>query len=380
MGRQKYHGIGSRTSPASYIAGMVQHPPWSRVTALSAAILAVIAVGIVLKHLGGILIPFVLAGFLAILFKPVVLSLRARRVPMAVCLLIVLIIAGSSLWVASMIVAAGVEAFQQRAPFYSQQAQRVLASANDAISPILRRAKIKSITWGDIVSAERVTSFATQQLTAVLSVLSDGLMVLLYLVFMVAGHEAFPQKIRSAFPSERGTMVLALFRTLNTKVRKYLVVKTCFNILNGLVTWGILEIFGVDFAPLIGLLAFVFHYIPNLGSIVATLIPAILFLLQTQDVPNVLFLATVLTIVHNLIGNAIEPKVMGDRLDLSPVVVLFSLIFWGWMWGIVGMVLSIPIMAVAKALLSSVESTRPIAVLMGSGEPPSSVADNDATP
>lgn len=359
---------------------MVQHPPWSRVTALSAAILAVIAIGIVLKHLGGILIPFVLAGFLAILFKPVVLSLRARRVPMALCLLIVLIIAGSALWVASMIVAAGVEAFQQRAPFYSQQAQKVVASANDAISPILRRAKIKSITWGDIVSAERVTSFATQQLTAVLSVLSDGLMVLLYLVFMVAGHEAFPQKIRSAFPSERGTMVLALFRTLNTKVRKYLVVKTSFNILNGLVTWAILEIFGVDFAPLIGLLAFVFHYIPNLGSIVATLIPAVLFLLQTQDVPNVLFLASVLTIVHNLIGNAIEPKVMGDRLDLSPVVVLFSLIFWGWMWGIVGMVLSIPIMAVAKALLSSVESTRPIAVLMGSGEPASSVADNDATP
>ncbi len=365
---------------ASYIAAMAQNTPWSRVTAFSAALIAVIATGIVLKNLGGILIPFVLAGFLAILFKPVVQGLRARRVPMALCLVIVLIIAGSALWVVSLIVAAGFEAFQERSPYYSQQLQRVMASANDAISPMLRRAKVKSITWGDIVSAERVTSIATQQLSAAVSVLSDGLMVLLYLVFMVAGQEAFPLKVRSAFPDERGTMVLSLFRTLNTKVRKYLVVKTGFNILNGLITWAILELFGVDFAPLIGLMAFVFHYIPNLGSIISTLIPSVLFLLQTQDVPNVLFLAAVLTFVHNIIGNAIEPKVMGDRLDLSPVVVLFSLIFWGWMWGIVGMVLSIPIMAVAKALLSSIESTRPIAVLMGAGEPPTSVADNDATP
>jgi AI-2 transport protein TqsA len=359
---------------------MVQHTPWSRVTGFSAALLAVIASGIVLKNLAGILIPFVLAGFLAILFKPVVQSLRTRRVPMALCLFIVLIISGSALWIASLIITAGVDAVQERAPYYSQQLQRVMASFSESISPLLRRAKIKSLTWGDVVSAQHVTTFATQQLSAVVTVLSDGLMVLLYLLFMVAGHEAFPSKVRSAFPDQRGTMVLSLFRTLNTKVRKYLLVKTAFNILNGIVTWAILVVFGVDFAPLIGLLAFVFHYIPNIGSIVSTLIPAGLFLLQTQDVPNVLFLTAVLTVAHNLIGNAIEPKVMGDRLDLSPVVVLFSLIFWGWMWGIVGMILSIPIMAVAKALLASLESTRPIAVLMGSGEPPASAPENGATP
>jgi predicted PurR-regulated permease PerM len=358
---------------------MVQHTPWSRVTGFSAALLAVIASGIVLKNLAGILIPFVLAGFLAILFKPVVQSLRTRRVPMAICLFIVLVISGSALWIASLIITAGVDAVQERAPYYSQQLQRVMASFSESISPLLRRAKIKSLTWGDVVSAQHVTTFATQQLSAVVTVLSDGLMVLLYLLFMVAGHEAFPSKVRSAFPDQRGTMVLSLFRTLNTKVRKYLLVKTAFNILNGIVTWAILVVFGVDFAPLIGLLAFVFHYIPNIGSIVSTLIPAGLFLLQTQDVPSVLLMA-VLTVAHNLIGNAIEPKVMGDRLDLSPVVVLFSLIFWGWMWGIVGMILSIPIMAVAKALLASLESTRPIAVLMGSGEPPASAPENGATP
>lgn len=355
---------------------MVQHIPWARVSAFSMALIAVIASGIVLKNLSSILIPFVLAGFLAILFKPLVQWLRARKVPLALCLGIVLLIAGSALWVISLIVIAGVEAFQQRSLYYSQQLQIVVNSANDALAPVLRRAKVRSLTWSDIVSVEHVTTFATQQLTTAVTVLSDGLMILLYLVFMVAGQEAFPSKVRMAFPTEQGSLVLALFHTLNTKVRKYLIVKTAFNILNGLVTWGILELFGVDFAPLIGLLAFVFHYIPNLGSIISTVIPAVLFLLQTRDVPNVLLLSAVLTVAHNVIGNAIEPKVMGDRLDLSPVVVLFSLIFWGWMWGIVGMVLSIPIMAVAKALLESVDSTRPLAILMGSG-PPSETAVNE---
>ncbi|MBU3698654.1 MAG: AI-2E family transporter [Candidatus Kapabacteria bacterium] len=349
---------------------MVQHIPWARVTGFAAAIIALIASGIVLKNLSGILIPFVLAGFLSILFKPLVQFLRAKGVPMAICLILVLIVSGSALWIVYVIVAAGIEAFQERSAFYSQQLQSVIASMNEAVAPMLKRARIKSITWGDVVSAERVTSFATSQLTAIFSVLSDGLMVLLYLMFMLLGHETFPAKVRYAFTDERGTMLLALFRTLNTKVRKYLIVKTAFNLLNGFITWAILAVFGVDFAPLIGLLAFVFHYIPNIGSVISTLIPALLFLLQTRDMAQVAILTAVLTVVHNLIGNTIEPKVMGDRLDLSPVVVLFSLIFWGWMWGIVGMVLSIPIMAVAKALLGSVESTRPLAILMGSGEPP----------
>lgn len=353
-----------------YIVGMVQHIPWSRVTGFAAALLALIATGIVLKNLSGILIPFVLAGFFSILFKPFVQTLRSKGVPMVVCLLLVMLISGTALWVVYVIVAAGIEAFQQRSLYYSQQLQSVITSVNEAIAPMLRRARIKTITWGDIVSAERVTSFATSQLTAMFTVLSDGFMVLLYLVFMLLGHEAFPAKVRAAFPDERGTMVLALFRTLNTKVRKYLIVKTGFNLLNGFITWIILEVFGVDFAPLIGLLAFVFHYIPNFGSIISTLIPSLLFLLQTRDIAQVTLLTAILTVAHNVIGNTIEPKVMGDRLDLSPVVVLFSLIFWGWMWGIVGMVLSIPIMAVTKALLGSVDSTRPLAILMGAGEPP----------
>lgn len=359
---------------------MVQHIPWARVTGFSAAILALIASGIVLKNLSSILIPFVLAGFFSILFKPFVQTLRAKRVPMVICLLLVLLISGSALWIVYIIVSAGIGAFQERSLYYSQQLQTVLTSVNEAVSPMLRRAKIKTLTWGDIVSAERVTSFATSQLTAIVSVLSDGFMVLLYLVFMLLGHETFPAKVRAAFPDERGTMVLALFRTLNTKVRKYLIVKTGFNLLNGLVTWAILELFGVDFAPLIGLLAFVFHYIPNIGSIISTVIPALLFLLQTMDVAQVALLTAVLTVAHNLIGNTIEPKIMGDRLDLSPVVVLFALIFWGWMWGIVGMVLSIPIMAVTKALLGSVESTRPLAVLLGSGEPTTVEVEQHSTP
>ena len=320
-----------------------------------------------MHELRGILIPFVLAGFLSILYKPLIRSLRSKGVPTAINLLIVLGITAGALWGVYMIVALGIDSFTDKQDFYTVQLKQVLTNFERTLGSMLRgMGQRGTFRFEKLITPEWVTGIATSQVYTLLTLLSDGVMVLLYLVFMLSAGDAFPKKISAAFPGTGDSPALIMFRTLNSRVLKYLQVKTLFNVINGLVTWGILELFGVDFAPLIGLLTFLFHYIPNIGSVITTVLPGLVFLLQTNELQQVAILMVILIVVQNIIGNVIEPKVMGDTLELSPVVVLFSLIFWGWMWGVVGMILSIPIMSVVKALLESVPATRPIAVLMGS--------------
>lgn len=345
---------------------MSQNSSWQRVAAVATTLIAAIAVGVVLKHLGGILIPFVLAGFLSILFKPVIEALRSKGIPRAVGVVAVLGITSAGLWLFYLIAASGAESFSERAGYYSQKLDALLADAGRVLHPFIGKGQA-SLSWQDIISAERITALATQQVTGIITLLSDSVMVLLYLLFMLLAGDTLPAKIRQAFRNNDEERLVMILSELHGKIRKYLQVKTAFNIFNGFATWLVLISFGVDFAALFGLIAFALHYIPNIGSILSTVLPVVLYLVQTGDVASVVVLLVVLTLVQNLIGNVLEPKVMGVQLKLSPVVVLFSLIFWGWMWGVVGMILSIPMVAVLKVILESFPSTRPLGILMGNG-------------
>ncbi len=346
---------------------MSQNSSWQRLAAVSTALIAVIAVGIVLKHLGGIIIPFVLAGFLSILFKPVVESLRKRSVPRAIGLIIVLGITATGIWMFYLIGAAGAESFTERSDYYAEKLNVLLKNAGDVINPFLGQGH-KAFSWKDVISMQAITALATQQAASILTILSDSVMVLLYLLFMLLAGDSLSTKIRQAFKNNEEERLVGIMTELNGKIRKYLQVKTAFNIVNGVATWLVLFAFGVDFAALFGLISFALHYIPNIGSLLSTILPVLLYMIQTGDVTSTLILLAVLALVQNFIGNVLEPKIMGVQLKLSPVVVLFSLIFWGWMWGIVGMILSIPIVAIIKVILESFPNTRPLGVLMGNGD------------
>ncbi len=119
-----------------------------------------------------------------------------------------------------------------------------------------------------------------------------------------------------------------------------------------------------------GFLTFVLNFIPNIGSMIATVCPIIIGLLQYGFGFTVISMAVILLIIQNVIGNIAEPHFLGTRMDLSPVFVLFSLIFWGWIWGIVGMFLAVPISASIKILFSNIEPLKPIAILLGSKTEP----------
>jgi predicted PurR-regulated permease PerM len=131
----------------------------------------------------------------------------------------------------------------------------------------------------------------------------------------------------------------------------------------------ILLIFGVDFALLWGFLAFLLNFIPNIGSIVAVILPILIALLQFDSASTALILLVLLMTTQMIMGNVIEPKMMSFSLDLSPLLVLVALIFWGWIWGIWGMILAVPIMSILKIVFENVEALKPIGIVM-SGKVP----------
>jgi predicted PurR-regulated permease PerM len=138
------------------------------------------------------------------------------------------------------------------------------------------------------------------------------------------------------------------------------------NLMVGAVTVIVLLLFGVDFAFFIGVLTFFMNYIPNFGALLATVFPVVVSLLQFESFGLTLILTAVLVVIHNIIGNFIEPKMMGSNLHLSPLAVLLSLIFWGWLWGVWGAVLAIPVISLIKIVCENIKPLRPIAILISS--------------
>ena len=198
------------------------------------------------------------------------------------------------------------------------------------------------------------------------SFLGNLMWVLLFMVFILAEREAFTRRLIRILGAERAAPVLETTASVNQSVQQYLGLKTIISLLTGALVTVVLWLFGVDFALLWGTLVFIMNFVPTIGSIVATIPPIAITLFQTGSISKTVLVAVLLILIQIIVGNIIEPKVMGRGLNLSPLVVLLSLIFWGWIWGIPGMLLSVPLTAAIRIALEQIDSTRTVAALISS--------------
>lgn len=196
------------------------------------------------------------------------------------------------------------------------------------------------------------------------SFLGNMFWVSLIMVFMLAERNNFTRRIIKMQGKEKAKPVLESFERINKAVQSYLGLKTLMSALTGFLVCICLLLFQVPFAFLWGALAFALNFIPNIGSIIAVVPPVLITFFQFGSLPKALTVALLLVAIQMVVGNFLEPKLMGKGLNLSPLVVLLALVFWGWMWGLPGMLLSVPLTAAFKIALEQIEVTRPIAVLM----------------
>ena len=194
--------------------------------------------------------------------------------------------------------------------------------------------------------------------------MADAGLLLLYLLFMLAGEGNLEAKLRYALSPDRAAMTIEALAEIGRQTRSYLVIRIVLGLIDGVATWLICLAFGVNFAVFWGILAFLLSFIPYVGFIAALGLPFLFALLQFDTLGRPLALLATLGTESLIVGNVLTPKLIASRQDLSPLLVLVAMIFWGLIWGPWGVVLSTPLAVTTKIVFETIPALRPVAVLM----------------
>jgi len=202
-------------------------------------------------------------------------------------------------------------------------------------------------------------------LSSLTTILSNLIIVLIYLVFLLLEEVSLKKKMAKLFSNAAAlTRFRAISDQIFTSTNKYITLKTYVSLLTGVLSYVVLIIIGVDYAFLWAFLIFLFNYIPYVGSLIATVLPALFAILQFGSFWPFLWVLVFVEAVQLVVGNYIEPKIMGKSLNLSPLVVVITLSFWGYLWDILGMVISVPITSIMLIVLAQFSSTRNISIML----------------
>ncbi len=202
-------------------------------------------------------------------------------------------------------------------------------------------------------------------LNSLTDLFGNAFMVVLYILFLFLEETVFRQKLKHVFTNENHyNNASVIIEKINRSTSSYITLKTLISLMTGLASYFALLFIGVDTPVFWAFLIFLMNYIPTIGSLIGTLFPAIIALLQFGDVLHFALVLCIVGVIQIVIGNFVEPKMMGNTLNVSPLVVILALSFWGAVWGITGMVLSVIITVILIILCAQFKSTRPIAVLL----------------
>lgn len=311
----------------------------------------------------GFLTPILLGLFFTILFAPLHHYLIKKRIPSALALIIIvlLVVAGGA--ALSLIISRTAVQFTHNMPAYGTKLQAMVERFGGQLKSL--GLDITKESMESAVPTKAIVGFASKFLASLGAMISQMALVLLIAIFLLLEIRSLPERLKRAFPESPN--LHERYDDIAKKVRHYIGIKTLVSFCTGALVAIWSAIFGLDF-PLFGVfLAFLMNFIPNIGSFLAA-IPAVLLALITLGLSGGMLIGAGYLTINMVVGNIIEPRVMGRGVGLSPAVVFLSLLFWGWVLGPVGMFLSVPLTAMVKIVLESQASTRSVATLLG--EPP----------
>lgn len=337
-----------------------------RIITITLSLLLIIVLVFLLKELEAIILPFFIAIIITFLFEPFYNWMRKKKLPTVVSIIVVLITILVISNIASVVVYTGINSFTASMPEYQQRFDNLYNSAISflEIEPEDEEKLKESLQLKNLLADASFTSIITNIFTSVLNLFSNFILILLYVAFMLSEISSMKARMKKAFSADNSKRFTKSLSDIFSEVRRYLVGKTVLALIQAIVLGIIMWLFGVDFFLIWAFLFFITDYIPNIGSFIATIFTAISVFLQYDNLVTPIVLITILVLIQNLKGNVVEPKVLGDKLDLSPILILLSLLFWGYIWGIPGMVLSVPIMSMLKIVLMNFEQTKSIGILM----------------
>ena len=212
-----------------------------------------------------------------------------------------------------------------------------------------------------------IKALAGSLLNQLSGLISNGFMIVLYIIFIIIESEYFTSKLKKSIPKKSALLnTVEVLNNIKDSMGNYIVLKTGVSLITGVCSYVLLLIIGVDLAFFWALLIFLLNYIPSIGSLIATIFPSIVALFQFGELQPFLWVLFLIGSIQVVVGNFIEPKVFGDKLNINGFVVILALSIWGAMWGVAGMVLSVPIVLVSIAIFDQFPQTKGIAIFLKS--------------
>ncbi|WP_284973695.1 AI-2E family transporter [Atlantibacter hermannii] len=313
-----------------------------------------------------ILVPMLLALFFAIVLNPLVTWFLRRGFNRTMSITIVVVVMLVALTLLFGVLAASLNEFIAMLPKYNKELTRRLLDLQE-IFPFLNL-HVSPERMLKRMDSEKVMTYATTLMTQLSGAMASIVLLVMTVVFMLFEVRHLPYKLRFALSNPQ-IHIAGLHRALKG-VSHYLALKTLISLWTGFIIWLGLELMGIQFALMWGVLGFLLNYIPNIGSVISAIPPMIQALLF-NGVYEFVLVGSLFLVVHMVLGNMVEPRMMGHRLGMSTLVVFLSLLFWGWLLGPVGMLLSVPLTSVCKIWMETTVGGSKVAVLLGPGRPKS---------
>jgi AI-2 transport protein TqsA len=331
-----------------------------RVLATLACVVVVIAG---LRAASSLMLPLLVAVFLAILSVPPMRRLQNVGVPTGLAIAIVVILAFGIVTLVTAVIGTSVRQFQDSLPFYRDRLNGIM---NDGIHWLQSHGlDVETRALSDLIDTAFLLELVGDTAAGMLAVLSNMLLVVLMLIFMLFEANHLPGKLRRALRDPEAD--LSDFSGSAQRVQKYLSIKSMTSLATGILVTLLTAALGLDFPLLWGLVAFLFNFVPSIGSVIAA-VPAVLLALVQFGFGQAALVTLGYLAINLGIGNGIEPRLMGRKLGLSTLVVFLSMVFWGWVWGPVGMLLSVPLTVILKIALEHSDDFHWVAVLLGPGD------------
>lgn len=325
--------------------------------------LILVALVVVLIYAQSVIIPFILAilfWFLIRVIKKVMSKVRfIGKLPEWLLTVFSSVLLLSFLFLIGQMITVNIGYLKNTLPIYEQ-------NVNKITQIIQGRFNIDLSNWlNNLAEDMNFGGILSRIFSTLTSLFGNTFTVMIYLIFLLLEEHIFPQKVKAMYPDiKHYEKMNALIQKIDHLVSNYIAIKTMASLLTGFLSYIVLMIIGVDAPFFWAFLIFILNFIPTIGSLVATIFPAIFALLQFGEFAPAIFVLAFVGSIQLVVGNFIEPRIMGTSLNISPLVVFLTLMLWGMMWGIPGMLLSVPITVILIIIMSEFPGTRPIAILL----------------
>ncbi|WP_236862042.1 AI-2E family transporter [Campylobacter vicugnae] len=306
-----------------------------------------------------IVVPFLLAVFISIIVYPLLELMSKVHINRFFAFIILIGICGSGLWILGNVIATALLGFSADLPIYKAKIDIFI---DNLVIYIKDNSNIDiSNNILSFINIDKLIATTSNLIVQTGSIVTQSFLVFLLLAFILFEVQIFKDKV--AYFALKNPLASDIASTFISNLKRYLAIKTISSIATGVIVWVFLILFDVPYAPLWAVLAFILNYIPTIGSIIAA-IPAILVSLAVNDLSSTLWLTLIYLVLNIAIGNFIEPKFLGKELGISTLVVILSLLFWGFVFGIGGMFLAVPLTMSIKIALDANPKTKSISILL----------------